>query len=250
MLQAMELSIILPVLNEEGNITTILRSVQEVLKELSIPYEILVVDGGSQDRTVELASREGSQIRLLHQTNRGYGEALRVGFQESSGDYVITLDGDLSHDPKLISTLWKERLTNDVVIGSRYVPGGTVSMPGWRLILSKILNIVFTFFLQIPVCDLSSGFRLYRASVIKSITFKSTNFEALEEILIKAFLQERTIREVPMHFSPRQMGKSKVKLFQFAVSFTRAFLRMFRLRYFEKKRTVAEREQNPLNAST
>ncbi|MBI3317228.1 MAG: glycosyltransferase [Candidatus Omnitrophica bacterium] len=244
----MELSIILPVLNEEGNITIILRSVQEVLRTLAISYEILVVDGGSKDRTVELAQREGSTVRLIYQQKKGYGEALRAGFQESMGDYVITLDGDLSHDPQLILTLWAERLTNDVVIGSRYVPGGTVRMPLWRLFLSKVLNIIFTFFLQIPVCDLSSGFRLYRSLVIRTLQFESTNFEALEEILIKAFLQGRRIREVPMHFSPRKMGKSKVKLLEFAVSFTKAFLKMFWLRYFNKPEAPVKQPED-VNAS-
>ena len=89
------------------------------------------------------------RVHVLVQEKSGYGEALRLGFSASTGDYIITLDCDLSHNPALISSMWQSRRQGEIVIASRYVAQGKVKMPFWRIFLSKALNLVLPSLLSI-----------------------------------------------------------------------------------------------------
>src|SRR3989338_3990535 len=226
-----DLTILLPALNEAKNLAILLRFLKHKLPSLLISYEIIVVDGGSHDQTVETARRSQGPIKIFVPKKSGYGEALRLGFAEAAGNFIVTLDCDLSHNPTLIPLLWQSRNDAEIVIASRYIPGGSVRMPAWRVFMSKALNAVVPRLLSIPVSDMSSGFRLYRASVIKQMNLESKNFEILEEILIKAYGEGWKIREIPLKFVPRKHGQSKVKFLKFAISFMRTFYKMFILRY-------------------
>jgi SAM-dependent methyltransferase len=127
--------------------------------------------------------------------------------------------------------MWGHRTDAELVIASRYVQGGGAEMPWYRYILSIILNVVYTRALALPVHDISSGFRLYHASVLSGMGLSSTDFDALEEILIKCYATGCRIMEIPFRYVPRDEGKSKVKLFQFGLSYLRTLLRMWRLRH-------------------
>ena len=162
--------------------------------------EILVVDGGSQDGTVEEATAAGG--RVIPQQGRGYGGALRTGFAAARGRHVQTMDSDLSHEPEVIVSLWEARDRADIVIASRYVPGGGGEMPVLRAVLSRILNVVFTKAFRLGIHDISSGFRLYRRSALQSITFHASDFDVLEEILILIANQGGTLTEVPFQYRP------------------------------------------------
>jgi dolichol-phosphate mannosyltransferase len=94
----------------------------------------------------------------------------------------------LSHEPEVIEQLWAARERADVVIASRYVKGGAAEMPLYRAVLSRILNVVFTTVLRVPVKDISSGFRLYRGDAVRAIEFKASDFDVLEEILILIYI--------------------------------------------------------------
>lgn len=229
-MSAIDLTVLLPVLNEERNLAILLRFLTQKLPALGIQFEIIVIDGGSKDKTADTAKNAGPSVQVIEQQNPGYGEALRLGFEKARGGYILTLDSDLSHNPTLIASLWQARENADFTIASRYIPGGSVKMPFWRLFLSRILNSILPRLLSLPVRDLSSGFRLYRSCVVKGMKLTSTHFEVLEEILIKAFAQGRRIQEIPMRFRPRKRGKSKVRLIEFAVSFLITFQKMWRLR--------------------
>jgi glycosyltransferase involved in cell wall biosynthesis len=155
---------------------------------------------------------------------------LRTGFQAARGRHVQTMDSDLSHEPEVIAALWGARDRADIVIASRYVPGGGADMPRFRAILSRILNVTFTTAFRLPVHDISSGFRLYRKATLDRISFHASDFDVLEEILILIFNAGGTITEVPFQYRPRQAGKSHAKLFKFGLAYSRTFYKMWKLR--------------------
>ncbi len=225
---SLDLSIIIPTLNEAGNIGPLITRCLATIAQLGVRAEILVVDGGSQDGTVKEASDAGG--RVIRQEGRGYGGALRTGFSAAQGRHVQTMDSDLSHEPEVIASLWKARDQADIVIASRYVPGGGGEMPALRAVLSRILNVVFTRAFRLPIHDISSGFRLYRRSVLERVSFHATDFDVLEEILILIANQGGTLTEVPFLYRPRQAGRSHAKLFKFGVAYCRTFYQMWKLR--------------------
>lgn len=223
-----DLSIIIPALNEAGNIGPLVTRCRAVIERLGVAAEILVVDGGSSDGTVAEAEQAGG--RVIPQEGRGYGGALRTGFAAARGRHIQTMDSDLSHEPEVIQSLWEARDRADVVIASRYVRGGGAEMPRFRAVLSRILNVTFTTAFRMPVHDISSGFRLYRADSLKRIVFQASDFDVLEEILILMYIGGGTVTEVPFLYRPRQVGRSHAKLFKFGVAYARTFYAMWKLR--------------------
>src|SRR3979411_1496494 len=178
------LSLILPALNEAQNRDRVPPELKKALAVLGPTHEIIVVDGGSSDGTQDVVRKH--EVRLVSQKLPGFGVAYRAGFEQARGEYVLTRDADGSHDPAFLADLWKARCEGNVVIASRYVPGGAAEMPAWRRLLSRILNTTFGRGLSLPVHDLSSGFRLYHRTVLHDIELTATDFDVLEEILIRA----------------------------------------------------------------
>src|SRR6266566_4119463 len=222
------LSLVLPALNEGENLDRVLPELKKALVALGPTYEIIVVDGGSRDGTQEIVRKHGA--RLVSQKLPGFGGAYRAGFEQARGEYVITLDADGSHDPKFLKDLWGARHDGDVVIASRYVQGGAADMPGTRRVMSRILNITFGRGLSLPVHDLSSGYRLYRGALLRDLELKATDFDVLEEILIRALAAGYRVHEVPFRYRARVSGRSHARLVRFAFSYLRTFVAMWRLR--------------------
>jgi dolichol-phosphate mannosyltransferase len=223
-----DLSVVIPVLNERENVERLLPRTARVLEQIGCSYELVVVDGGSRDGTAEAARAAGA--RVLVQRLPGYGGALREGLAAAEGTFILTLDADLSHDPDFIVKLWRGRERGDVVIASRYVRGGVAHMPRDRRALSRILNAFFAYGLGLPVRDLSSGFRLYRAAAVRELELGGTNFEILEEILVKAYDAGWRVLEIPFTYYPRDTGASHARIIRFGLDLLRAFARLWRLR--------------------
>lgn len=228
MSDTLQMTILIPALNEQGNIGELIRRCRAVLDQTGISGEMLVVDGGSSDNTVSEA--EGAGARVIAQQGRGYAGALKQGFAQARGERVLTMDSDLSHEPEVIAQLWAARDRADVLIASRYVPAGKADMTAFRAVLSRILNFVFTRALSIPVKDISSGFRLYRRVWLEKIEITTVDFDVLEEILIKIYNLGGTVAEVPFHYRPRKEGKSHAKLFKFGVAYCKTLVAMWKLR--------------------
>src|SRR5437870_5558833 len=156
-----DLTVVIPALNQAGQLDELLPALQRELRSLEISYEILQPSGP------------------------GYGTALRTGFDQALGEYILTLDADGSHDPSVLRAIWAARQGVAVVIASRYVPGGRVEMPRARTALSRTLSFILRRGLSLPYSDLSSGYRLYRREALEAVALHATGFDILQEVLIR-----------------------------------------------------------------
>ena len=224
----MDLSIILPVVNESENLRQLLPRLKTVMERERLGFEIIVVDGGSSDGTPQTATELGA--RAVAERRRGYAGALETGFAEAQGDYVLTLDADLSHEPAFAAKLWRARSEADIVIASRYVRGGAAFAGAARFWLSRLLNLWMRRLLSMPVCDLSSGFRLYRRAVLQDLNLVARNFEVIEEVLVKAYAQGYSLCEVPFTYFPRESGRSHARLLRFGLDLISSSLSLWKLR--------------------
>lgn len=235
-----ELTVIIPVKNEGKNIKSLLKILKQTLEDLHLHYEIIVVDGNSSDDTVSQA--ECLADRVIIQKNPGYGNALKEGFEIAEGEYILTMDGDLSHPTEFIQSMYQKREEAELVIASRYIPGGKAEMPAWRKVLSKILNIAFSTLLALPIRDMSSGFRLYNAAALKTLDLRNKDFSILEEIAIKMWNRGDRIKEIPFTYKPRMHGRSKAKLIEFGKSYLITAYSMWKLKHFG--RSVEKRKNS------
>ncbi len=224
----MDVSVILPVLNERENLRALLPRLSVLFDHLRLQYEIITVDGGSRDGTREVAAELGA--RVVDERRRGYAGALTTGFAEARGDYILTLDADMSHEPAFVAKMWRARHQADVVIASRYVRGGVAYAAFSRRALSRVLNLFLRWLLSMPVRDLSSGFRLYRRDAVQDLDLEGCNFEVLEEILVKAYARGFSVTEVPFTYFPREEGSSHARLFRFGLDLGRSAIKLWRLR--------------------
>ncbi len=226
--RTVDLSVVVPVLNERDNLEALLPRLARVLDDLACTSEVLVVDGGSADGTVETGRSLGA--RVLVQRDPGYGGALREGFAAARGRWILTLDADLSHDPDFVGKLWRARESADVLIASRYVKAGVAYMPLHRRLLSRALNRFFSLGLGLPLRDLSSGFRLYRASVLARLDPRGRDFDVLEEVLVRAYADGWRVTEIPFTYHPREHGSSHARIVRFGLALLSAFGRLWPLR--------------------
>jgi dolichol-phosphate mannosyltransferase len=223
----MELTIVLPAINEAGNLALIIPKLHEVAKSIG-DYEILVVDGGSTDDTVARATSLHARVHV--QKARGYGMALKEAFEQARGKYVVTMDADYSHDPTFIKDLYAARDRADVVIASRYCPGGKSEVSGLRSVLSRILNRVFRRVLSIDIADMSSGFRMYKTEALREVEITRRNFDALEEVLIKLVGMGRRVVEIPFTYKAREEGVSKARVIKFGIQLAKTLHTLWQLR--------------------
>jgi glycosyltransferase involved in cell wall biosynthesis len=224
----MDVSVILPVVNEAENLRILIPRLVTLLNHERISHEIVVIDGGSTDGTRETAEALGA--RVVSERRRGYAGAMETGIAEARGDYVLTLDADQSHDPDFVVKMWRARTRADIVVASRYVLGGVIYSPFVRRASSWLLNNVLRRMLSMPVRDLSSGYRLYRREVLRELELTSTNFEVQEEILVKAYASGFSVVEVPFTYFPRGAGRSHAKLVSFGWKIFRSALPLWKIR--------------------
>jgi len=213
----MEVSLILPMYNEEDNVIITLNEVKKVLQTYE-RYQIVAVDDGSSDRTLELLeeyARENPELLVLkHPVNMGMGRALRTGFEKAEGDVIITLDADLSYEPQYITQLIQELHQNhlDIVIGSQYMTGGeTEDIPFIRLFVSKMANKIVGYALDKNISTVTGILRAYRKEVLDSIEIEATGTEINPEILSKAIAIGFEVKEIPVKLKGRKLGESKVQ---------------------------------------
>lgn len=225
---AVSLSVVIPALNEAPNLYRLIPLLSEALESLGIGWEILVVDKHSADGTQRVVEEAGA--RYVGEAQPGYGTAILRGVAEARGEFMLTMDADMSHPAVFIRQLWEARHDGDIVIASRYVPGGFADQPWFRYQLSRVLNNFFGIGLSIPVKDMSSGFRLYRKSLFQGMELTFRNFVILVEILLRAYGKGLRVKEVPFHYQPRGSGASKARIIKFGKDYLRLFYRVWRIR--------------------
>lgn len=218
-----KIGIVIPTYNERENIPVLIPKIFEVCRRSGIKADVLIVDDNSPDGTAEAAEKLGRKfdVRVLVRKRKlGIGSAYKEGFKNFMGSKVgilVQMDADLSHDPKYIPVMVKKINRGcDVVIGSRYVDGGKVKDWGiLRKLISSTQNFLVRRFVKIPVSDMTGGYRAYRADVIRSINMrniKSAGFSFQVELLYNIGSENFRICEIPIEFSDRRFGKSKLSI--------------------------------------
>ncbi len=209
--------VVVPTYNERENIEPLC----DAILGQGSTLEVLVVDDNSPDGTGELVqelSAREPRIHLLRREGKlGLGTAHIAGFRWAlAGDYerIVTMDADFSHPPDRIPALLESSLCNDVVIGSRYVPGGGHEhWPLRRVLLSGLSNLVARRALRLEPADCTGAFRCFRRSVLEQIAFdniRATGYSFQEEMLWHCCGRGFCISEVPIMFADRERGRSKI----------------------------------------
>jgi dolichol-phosphate mannosyltransferase len=203
--------------NERDNLTPLIREIHSVLPNA----EVLVIDDNSPDGTGRLADQlagDDPRIHVLHRPGKlGLGTAILAGMAYAiDHDYAlfVNMDADFSHHPRYLPALLRGMEKNDVMIGSRYIPGGgSVNWPLSRRLMSKGVNTVVRLLLRIPAHDTSGGYRCYRVAKLRETDLQhllSSGYSFQQEVLYRCRKAGCRIGETPIIFENRRAGASKV----------------------------------------
>lgn len=233
----MGISVIIPAFNEEKNLKVLLPSLKSILKKMNTSYELIVVDAkASSDNSQGICALHSAEY--VKQSSYGYGNAFREGIRKSTYEYILVVDSDNSQDISRIPQMYDAiKKGAELVIGSRYVKGGKTDDPISSVIMSRLLNFCYRAFLGFRQKDISTDFRIYSASMLKSIETRCLNFDVVEEtlfLLINKYPRIK-IEEIPISYSKRLEGASKRKLFTFIKDYIKLLFRLKTMRKGEKK---------------
>lgn len=232
----MKTIIVIPTYNERENIEVILKQIFDLSL---LDLWVVVVDDNSPDGTgnhVEQLKSRYSKLQVIHRQGKlGLGTAYVAGFQaalRAGAEYILEMDADLSHDPRYLPEILHQAQSFDLVLGSRYVPGGGVK--NWnffRRLISRFGNLYAQIILSVPIKDLTGGFKCYTRKILETIELESLssigyNFQI--ETTYKAYKRGFRIKEIPIIFTERAQGKSKFNIAIILESFWRVIvLRIF-----------------------
>jgi dolichol-phosphate mannosyltransferase len=213
--------LILPTYNEAENIEGLVRAALAQLESTGVEHTILVVDDGSPDGTGRIAdslAEELAPVRVLHRDRKqGLGRAYLAGFAlalANGADLVLEMDADFSHDPADLPRLIAAADAADLVLGSRYVPGGGVTSWGrLRRLLSRGGSAYARILLGVPVRDLTGGFKCFHRRVLEEIDLEHVHADGYGfqiELTYKAVRAGFKVAEVPILFRERSVGESKM----------------------------------------
>ena len=215
------LSIIIPCFNESGSLARFEAELLPELAALEQPYEVILVDDGSIDTSAGLFSMLASrhpEIKVFkHARNQGLGAALRTGFAASKGEWIATLDADLTFHPKQLKALLakQEETGADLVSGSPYMNlDGMKGVPWARRLPSFMINAIYRGLFEPSFSSYTPIFRLYSAGTLKHLPLQSRGFEINAEIAVRFWLTQRRIAEVPVVLETRREGQSKLNRFR------------------------------------
>lgn len=217
----MKITVVLPTYNEAENLPKLVSA----LFSLPLDVSLLVVDDNSPDGTgrvaENLAKEHPGRMNIIHRAGKlGLRSAYLEGFAkafETGADVVVQMDADFSHDPAVLVEMAHRIESCDVVIGSRYTKGGSLARnwPFWRKALSAFGNTYARTILSFPLRDVTTGYRMWKRRALEGIPLdriRSNGYVFLVEMAYVAYLMGYDIFEVPIHFSDRRWGKSKMSL--------------------------------------
>jgi glycosyltransferase involved in cell wall biosynthesis len=202
-LDRIELSVVMPCLNEAETLATCINKAKKALAQLNVKGEIVIADNGSHDGSPEIAA--DLDARVIHVAEKGYGSALLGGIKGARGKYIIMGDADDSYDfTNLGPFLEKLRAGYDLVMGNRFKGGIEAdAMPFLHKYLGNpVLTATGRLFFRSPCSDFHCGLRAFRKSSIESLNLRTTGMEFASEMVVKATLHDLKIAEVPTKLSP------------------------------------------------
>lgn len=218
----MSIFCLIPAFNEKGNLEELIKRLSSFFSKHKIKYEIFfVVQGrdGSKQLLEKLKKDFPTIVFIYYPTPLGIGKAYRIGFNhiDKSYTHVLTMDADLNHDPLEITKFINEYKKGnwDVIIGSRFVPGGKFKdRRVWKRSSSFLINIFVAKMLKIKVKDLTSGFRLIKKEVIEKVVreLEEDGYPSYMEFILLSLKHGFAIKEVPIVYNPRIWGKSKMSM--------------------------------------
>ena len=213
--------LVLPTYNEAENVGALVRAALPKLEASGLPHRILIVDDNSPDGTGALAdelAQEFECVQVLHRPGKqGLGRAYLAGFAvalSAGADLVMEMDADFSHDPSDLPRLIAAAEAADLVLGSRYVPGGGVTQWGrMRRFVSRGGSAYARWLLGVPVRDLTGGFKCFNRRVLEAIDLEDVQADGYGfqiELTYKAIRAGFAVTEVPITFREREVGSSKM----------------------------------------
>jgi dolichol-phosphate mannosyltransferase len=225
----LELSAVIPSYLEEENLRIILPRLVAILAELTTSYEVLIIDTQQpMDNTREVCNAHQHVRYINREGGNMYGDAVRTGIKEANGKYIVFLDADGSHSPEYIKNMFDIREQNDVIMASRYVEGGNTDNATSLVLMSWLVNSMYSIILDLPYKDISNSFKMYRSSLLKSLKLSCSNFDIIEEILykLKKNNPQIKVKEIPFTFKERMFGHTKRNLLSFAFSYLFTLIRL------------------------
>lgn len=239
-------AVYIPTYNEALNIERLVREIHRIEPAL----EILVVDDQSPDGTAEIVRRLQPEIPQLHllvrNGRRGRGLAGVDGFQywlDRGVDFIVEMDADFSHHPRYLPDFLREIGSNDIVLGSRFVPGGDDTDRGpLRHMVTRLAGTYIRAILGIKIKDATSGYRCFRREVLEALDIRNTislGPGIVQELLYKALLKGFHVKEIPIVFVDRKRGQSTFNI-KIALQgiFMVLILRYYFSRIREKEMTI------------
>lgn len=246
--------IVIPTYNERNNLAELL----ELIFQQQPSAHVLIVDDNSPDGTGKLVQQLMSErypdrlFLLARASKQGLGTAYIAGFKWALArdyQYILEMDADFSHNPCYLTQLIETALNYDLVLGSRYVPGGGIT--NWsrlRRIISYGGSLYARFILGLPFKDLTGGYKCFHRNVLKTIQLddvQSNGYSFQIELTYRAYLQSFQIREIPITFEERAAGKSKMS----AKIFLEAVWMVWKLRLAKNRLQAMQRATTSLPAS-
>ena len=206
------ISVVIPAYNEEKTIGDVIEETIRVMENLRLPYEIIVVDDGSTDRTREIASKYKATV-LSNGRNRGKGYALRKGFRHAQGDIVVTLDADSSHNPKEIPDLINPLFNGvDITAGSRFLGKTRDHTSKLHIFGNHLINVLIMIMTRKMITDSQTGLRAFKKEFLQKVCLESHGYEIETEITVKGLKNGFAFQEVPISCERRKYDVSKLKI--------------------------------------
>jgi len=217
-------SIVIPTLNEAGNILAILETID---RELAYPKEIIIVDGNSTDGTLEIL--KDANVKIIIEPRRGYGLALRIGMKAAKGDVVVMVDGDGTYEVKHLNRLLERMLETDaeMCLATRmYDPDKAMGL--FNFVGNKIITFCFNMLYKQNLSDSQSGFRAISHSAIEKVDFKETDMAFATEMLTRFAKKGFRMVEIPSNYKVRKYGKTKLRPFNSGIEIFATILKGLR----------------------
>lgn len=216
-------TVVIPTLNEAGNIIGVINTVKKVLK---YPYEIIIVDGGSTDGTLDIVKHK--ECKLIIETRRGYGLALRLGMKQAKGNILVMVDGDGTYELKHINMLLDRLIKKDadLCLATRmYDPNKAMGM--MNFVGNKVITFCFNMLYKQNLSDSQSGYRAISKKAFDRLEFKEDDMAFATEMLVKFSQENLKMVEIPTIYKERKYGKPKLRRFQSGIEIFTTMLKGF-----------------------